>query len=87
MSHVKIYTKTGCPACDLAKQILKQKSVTFQEIKIDDQPQEMERLTKKTQSKTVPQIFINEYFIGGCSDMMDLDKKNQLDILLQAENH
>ena len=87
MAVVKIYTKTYCPACDLAKQILKQKGVSFQELVMDSKPQEMKALIEKTQMKTVPQIFINGHLIGGCSDMMDLDKKNQLDILLQAEDH
>ena len=87
MAVVKIYTKTYCPACDLAKQVLKQKGVSFQEFVMDDKPEEMKELIEKTQMKTVPQIFINDHLIGGCSDMMELDKKNQLDILLQAEDH
>ena len=87
MAVVKIYTKTYCPACDLAKQILNQKGVSFQEFVMDEKPEELKALIEKTQMKTVPQIFINEHLIGGCSDMMDLDKKNQLDILLQAEDN
>ena len=87
MATVKIYTKSSCPACDLAKQILNQKGVSFEEFVMDDKPEELKTLINKTNLKTVPQIFINEHLIGGCSDMIDLDKKNQLDILLQAEDH
>ena len=87
MAIVKIYTKISCPACDLAKQIFKQKGVSFQEFIMDDKPEELKALKEKTNMKTVPQIFINEHLIGGCSDMMELDKNNQLDILLQAEDH
>ncbi|MBC6415706.1 MAG: glutaredoxin 3 [Bdellovibrionales bacterium] len=87
MAIVKIYTITTCPACDLAKKILKEKKVIFEEFVVDDKPKELKTLIEKTKMKTVPQIFINGHFIGGCSDMMDLDKKNQLDILLQAEDH
>ena len=87
MAVIKIYTKTTCPACDLAKQILNQKGVDFQELVMDDKPEELKALVEKTQMNTVPQIFINGHLIGGCSDMMELDKKNQLDILLQAEDH
>ena len=86
MALVKIYTKTDCPACDLAKHILSQKGVSFQELVMDDKPEEIKALIEKTQMTTVPQIFINGHFIGGCSDMMELDKKNKLDILLQAED-
>ena len=87
MAVIKIYTKTHCPACDLAKKILNQKGVSFQEFVMDDKPGDLKALIEKTQMRTVPQIFINEHLIGGCSDMMDLDKKNQLDILLQAEDN
>ncbi|MCZ0931929.1 MAG: glutaredoxin 3 [Oligoflexia bacterium] len=87
MATVKIYTKSSCPACDLAKQILSQKGVSFEEFVMDDKPEELKALINKTNLRTVPQIFINDHLIGGCSDMMDLDKKNQLDILLQAEDH
>ena len=87
MATVKIYTKSSCPACDLAKQILNQKGVSFDEFILDGKPEELKALINKTNMRTVPQIFINDHLIGGCSDMIDLDKKNQLDILLQAENH
>ena len=75
MATVKIYTKTTCPACDLAKQILSQKGVSFEEFILDDKPEELKALINKTNMKTVPQIFINDHLIGGCSDMIDLDKK------------
>ncbi len=86
MATVKIYTKTTCPACDLAKQVLTQKGVKYEECILDDKPEELKSLIEKTNLRTVPQIFINNQLIGGCSDMMDLDKKNQLDVLLQADD-
>lgn len=82
MAEVKIYTKTTCPACTLAKEILTKKSVEFKEIVLDDKPEELKALIDRTHMKTVPQIFIDDQLIGGCSDMMELDKKNQLDQLL-----
>ena len=83
MAEVKIYTKTSCPACVLAKEILTKKGVSFEEVILDDKPDELEALINRTRMRTVPQIFINDQLIGGCSDMMDLDKKNQLDQLLK----
>ena len=85
MPDVKIYTKTHCPACVLAKQIFEQKGVAFQEFNMDGKTDELKALIKKTGMKTVPQIFVNGQLIGGCSDMMDLDREKKLDILLQAE--
>lgn len=86
MAVVKIYTKTTCPACTLAKDILTKKGVRFTEVILDDKPEELARLIEQTKMRTVPQIFINNHLIGGCSDMMELDQNNKLDILLQAEN-
>ena len=85
MATVKIYTKTTCPACTLAKEILTQKKVSYEEVVLDDKPEELARLIERTKMRTVPQIFINNQLIGGCSDMMELDQQNKLDILLQAK--
>ena len=86
MAIVKIYTKTTCPACTLAKEVLTKKGVQFTETILDDKPDELAQLIEQTKMRTVPQIFINNQLIGGCSDMMELDQNNKLDILLQAEN-
>ena len=83
MVEVKIYTKTNCPACVMAKEILTKKGVSFEEVELDNKPEELEALINRTRMKTVPQIFINGQLIGGCSDMMELDNKNQLDQLLK----
>lgn len=85
MAVVKIYTKITCPACTMAKEILTKKGVQFTEVVLDDKPEELARLIQKTNMRTVPQIFINNQLIGGCSDMIELDQNNKLDILLQAE--
>lgn len=86
MADVKIYSKTTCPACSLAKEVLTKKGVKYEEIILDDKPEQLQELIAKTQLRTVPQIFINGQLIGGCSDMMSLDEKNQLDVLLQADS-
>lgn len=83
MSKIKIYSKSTCPACLMAKELFNKKNVTYEEILLDNKPQELQELINKTGSKTVPQIFINNEFIGGCSDLMELNQQNKLDILLQ----
>jgi len=45
---------------------------------------EMKTLIKKTGMKTVPQIFINDKLIGGFSELSALDKKGELDPLLNS---
>lgn len=84
MTKIKIYSKTTCPACVMAKDILDKKGATYEEIILDNKPEEIQELISRTGMKTVPQIFINEEFIGGCSDLMDLDKQKKLDPLLKV---
>ena len=63
--------------------LLNKKGVSFEEILMDDKPDELKKLIEKTGLRTVPQIFINDQLIGGFSDMDALDKKGQLDPLLK----
>ena len=84
MAKIKIYSKTTCPACVMAKDLLTKKGATFEEILLDDKQEELQELIARTGMRTVPQIFINDELIGGCSDLMDLDKQNKLDPILQA---
>ena len=84
MTKIKIYSKITCPACVMAKDILDKKGAKYEEIILDNKPEETQELIARTGMKTVPQIFINGEFIGGCSDLMDLDKQKKLDPLLQV---
>ena len=84
MSEIEIYTQYGCPYCSRAMQLLSRKGVTFNEI---DAPHgSAERTASKTRSggrTSVPQIFIDGRHVGGCDDLMALEAKGQLDVLLQ----
>ena len=82
MADVIIYTKTHCPYCDRAKALLKDKNQDFEEINLDDNPDEFEKLKKQTGLKTVPQIFINNNCIGGFQELASLNSSNKLDEML-----
>ena len=84
MAEIKIYSKNTCPACVMAKNIFKQKQVEFEEIILDNKPEQLKELIAKTGMKTVPQIFINKELIGGCSDLMRLEQQKKLDPMLKA---
>ena len=85
MPKIKIYSKSSCPACIMAKEILNKKGAMFEEIILDNKPEELQQLIATTGMRTVPQIFINNELIGGCSDLMQLDKEKKLDSLLQIQ--
>ncbi|WJG10033.1 glutaredoxin 3 [Aliiglaciecola sp. LCG003] len=85
MSKVEIYTKGYCPYCRRAKALLEEKGVSFEEYKIDEQPELRDTMIARANGgHTVPQIFIDDKHIGGCDDMLALESKNELDKLLSA---
>jgi len=84
MAKVTIYTKAQCPYCQKAKALLTIKKVAFQEINVENDPQQWAEMEAKSQRSTVPQIFINDRPIGGFDDLKRLDDLGQLDPLLSA---
>ena len=85
MAHVKMYTTQVCPYCIRAKSLLKQRGVEqIEEIRIDSDPQARATMMDITQRRTVPQIFIGATHVGGCDDLVDLDRRGGLLPLLQA---
>jgi glutaredoxin 3 len=86
MPRVVIYTTHYCPYCFGAKALLRSKRVEFEEIDVTNDPArriEMERLSMR---KTVPQIFVDGYPIGGFDDVRRLDAAGKLDPLLKGSN-
>jgi len=80
---VVVYTKDNCPYCDRAKDLLKRKNIAFEEIHLSsDRFEEIEALMKRTNHRTVPQIFIGEMFVGGFNELNELDHKGELEKLL-----
>lgn len=82
-AEVKVYSTTFCPYCVRAKQLLERKGVAFTEINMDQEAPEVRvELTQKTNHRTVPQIFINDQFIGGFDQLYALEKDGKLNDLL-----
>jgi glutaredoxin 3 len=85
MQSVKMYTTAVCPYCIQAKQILKSKGVAqIEEIRIDTDPAQRMQMMEITGRRTVPQIFIGSTHVGGCDDLVALDKQGGLLPLLNA---
>ena len=84
MAKVILYTTRTCPFCVRAKQLLGNKSVAFEDVDVGNAPEQRAELTARTGSRTVPQIFINDAFIGGCDELFALERSGELDRLLQA---
>ena len=84
MTAVRMYTTQVCPYCIRAKALLKQRGVLqIEEVRVDLNPDERDRMIALTGRRTVPQIFIGERHVGGCDDLMLLDRSGALAPLLQ----
>ncbi len=83
MQPVKMYTTEVCPFCVRAKALLKQRGVEkIDEIRIDLDAQQRQAMMETTGRRTVPQIFIGDTHVGGCDDLIDLDRSGGLMPLL-----
>ncbi|WP_243370442.1 glutaredoxin 3 [Microvirga solisilvae] len=85
MPSITIYTKSWCPYCAAAKELLGNKGAAFTEIDIEKTPEARAEMIQKAGGRTtVPQIFINDKHVGGCDDLYALDDRGGLEPLLQA---
>ncbi len=85
MSAVTIYTRAFCPFCTRAVSLLKQKGVDFNEIDAGMDPDKKQEMIQRSNGgRTFPQIFIDEEHIGGCDEMMALERSGKLDKKLAA---
>jgi glutaredoxin 3 len=83
MARIVIYTTQFCPYCLQAKRLLKQKGVIFDEIDVSNDPQGRELMVEKAGGRmTVPQIFVDDSWIGDCDGIYALDRAGKLDALL-----
>ncbi|MEY8876645.1 MAG: glutaredoxin 3 [Leptothrix sp. (in: b-proteobacteria)] len=85
MNAVKMYTTQVCPYCLRAKSLLKQRGVdVIEEVRIDLDPEARQHMMDSTGRRTVPQIFIGDTHVGGCDDLIELDRAGRLGELLGA---
>ena len=85
MNLVRMYTSLVCPYCVRAKALLEKRGVTaIDEVRIDLEPAQRERMIALTGRRTVPQIFIGDTYVGGCDELIALDQRGGLAPLLAA---
>ena len=79
---ITLYSTAICPYCVAAKNFLKSRGLSWNEIRIDTDPVERERMMARARRTSVPQIFIGDTHVGGYDDMAALDRQGGLDPLL-----
>lgn len=85
MANVTIYTRAFCGFCSRAVRLLQDKGVAFEEIDAGMDPDKRQEMIQRANGgSTFPQIFVGDMHIGGCDDMMALERQGKLDALLSA---
>ena len=69
MTKAIIWSKYHCTYCDQARALLKQHNITFEERKIGDGYTKEELLESVPHARTVPQIFLDDRYIGGFAEL------------------
>lgn len=83
MSAVTIYTTTLCPYCSRAKEILRSKGIDYHEIDVGADSELRQEMSRRAGGRrTVPQIFVGNEHVGGCDDLVALNRSGRLDQLL-----
>ena len=86
MKTIVIYSTASCPYCIRAKALLESKDVEFQELRVDQNPGLADKAKEKSGGRmTVPQIFIDDVYVGGCDELNALERSGQLDPMLSRE--
>ena len=85
MPEVEIYTKSWCPFCARTKGLLDRKEVHYREIDVTTDSMKELEMVIRSERHTVPQIFIDDYHLGGSDDLLAADRSGPLDRLLSGE--
>lgn len=84
MPNILIYTSNLCPYCIMTKRLLDKKGAVYNEINVDSEPGLRQEMMLKTKRRTVPQIYIGDFHIGGFDDLYALEQQSRLDPLLAS---
>jgi alkyl hydroperoxide reductase subunit F len=75
---ILIYSTSWCQPCKLAKKLLQERRLDFQEIDIEEKGWSREDLFDITGGRTVPQVVIDDDTIGGYDDLVRFDQEGKL---------
>ena len=84
MKKVVIYSTRISPYCMRAKNFFEKRNITFDEIRIDQDSAQMQKMMEMSKRQSVPQIFIGDYHVGGFDDLIEHDMDGKLEDLLEG---
>jgi len=71
MNNFVVYSKSGCPYCDKAKQILEMTGQTYTEYKLGIDFTREEFYNEFGPGSTFPRVVLGEQLIGGCKETVE----------------
>ena len=83
MKKVIIYSTRICPFCDRAKNFFDKREIPYEDIMVDQNPEQLQIMMEKTKRQSVPQIFIGDYHIGGFDELVEHDMDGKIEDLLK----
>ena len=83
--EITIYSTLVCPYCVAAKNFLKSKGLDWNEVRIDLDPVEREKMVAKAKRTSVPQIFVGDVHVGGYDEMMAMHREGRFEPLLAGD--
>ena len=84
MKNITIYTGPLCNFCDAAKRLFARNNLSYKEIDISTKDGLRDEMVKKSNGmRTIPQIFFDNYHVGGYTELRTLEKENKLKDLLK----
>lgn len=80
VDKVEIYSTAVCNYCNMAKRVFKQKEWQYEEKFLDKEPALREELQQRLgeSPRTVPQIFINNEYVGGYDKLVEWIDTHQI---------
>ena len=82
MSKIVMYAAEFCPYCRRAQALLDSKGARYTILDVDRDPSLWDEIAERTGRDTVPQIFIGDRHVGGCDDLFALERRGELEPLL-----
>jgi len=84
MATIEVYSGAFCPYCIRAKALLRKKGLDFVEYNVQSEPDKRDEMLQRSGgARSIPQIFINNRYVGGCDELYALERRKELDTWLK----
>jgi glutaredoxin 3 len=86
MPQISMYCTAWCPYCIAAERMLANKGVVeIEKIRVDLEPARRAEMMQRSGRRTVPQIYIDDFHVGGFDDLSALNQAGKLEVMLGRE--